>query len=71
MKNGESPVDDIVRGLNIPIITSHTGLNPRLKSDNESSFAGELSIKTNNSISAYRKCYFILRQFCYYSRGQG
>ena len=41
-KNGESPADNIVRGSNIPILTSHAGLNPRSKSGNESSFAGEL-----------------------------
>lgn len=42
-KNGEFPADNIVRGSNIPILTSHAGLNPRSKSGNESSFAGELS----------------------------
>ena len=42
-KNGESPADNIVRVSNIPILTSHAGLNPRSKSGNESSFAGELS----------------------------
>ena len=42
-KNGESPADNIVRGSNISILTSHAGLNPRSKSGNESSFAGELS----------------------------
>ena len=41
-KNGESPADNIVRESNIPILTSHAGLNPRSKSGNESSFAGEL-----------------------------
>ena len=30
-KNGESPADNIVRGSNIPILTSHAGLNPRSK----------------------------------------
>lgn len=42
-KNGESPADNIVRGSNISILTSHAGLNPRSKPGNESSFAGELS----------------------------
>lgn len=42
-KNGESPADNIVRESNISILTSHAGLNPRSKSGNESSFAGELS----------------------------
>ena len=28
-KNGEFPADNIVRGSNIPILTSHAGLNPR------------------------------------------
>ena len=42
-KNGEFPADNIVRGSNIPILTSHASLNPRSKSGNESSFAGKLS----------------------------
>lgn len=34
-KNGESPADNIVRGSNISILTSHAGLNPRSKSGYE------------------------------------
>ena len=33
----------VVRGLNVPVLTSHAGLNPSSKSGNESSLAGELS----------------------------
>ena len=43
--NGEREVpgrQKVVRGSNIPVLISHAGLNPRSKSSNESSFAGEL-----------------------------
>ena len=46
-QNVESPADNIVRGSNIPVLTSHAGLNPRSKSGNESGSAGELSEKTD------------------------
>ena len=51
-KNGESPADNIVRGSNISILTSHAGLNPRSK---------HASLSLSASLAALHALYLALR----------